>query len=78
METVEIASRSGDEGVNTCGGVNKIMEEDEIEGEMPSRLAINMIKETQSATPKHDQVIDQDPSDADSDPMIIERDSKLY
>ena len=77
METVKIASRSGDEGLNTCGGVNKITEEDEIEGEMPSRLAINMIKETQSATPKHDQVIDHDLAEANSDPMIIDRDSKF-
>ena len=77
METVEIDSRSGDEGANTCGGVNTITEEDEIEGETPSLLAINMIKGTQSATPKHDQVIDHDPADANSDPMIIDRDSKF-
>ena len=71
MKTVKIASRSGDEGANICGGVNRITEEDEIEGKMPSLLEINMIKGTQSAPPKQDQVIDHIPADADSDPMII-------
>ena len=77
METVEIASRSGDKSSNIYGGVNRITEEEEIEGEMPSLLAINMINGTQSTPTKQDRVIDRDPADADNDHMIIDRNTKL-
>ena len=74
---MKIASRPGDESSNICGGVNRITEEEKIEGEMPSLLAINMIEGTQSAPLKQDRVIDRDPADADNDSMNIYRDTKF-
>ena len=77
MDTVEAASRSGDDSANICGVVNRIIEEEKTEGEMPSLLAIKMIKGTQSAAPKQDRVIDRDLADADNDPTIIDRDTNI-